>query len=48
MRPPKFVPAPQCDDLVDGQILQRAREFYETMRRRRSICNFSGLTFEIM
>jgi iodotyrosine deiodinase len=41
MRPPKLVPAPQRDDLVDEQILQRAREFYEMMRRRRTIRDFS-------
>jgi iodotyrosine deiodinase len=41
MRPPKFVPAPQCDDLADEQILQRAQEFYEMMQRRRTIRDFS-------
>src|SRR5204862_2344914 len=37
----QFVPAPKVELLADDQILERAREFYEAMERRRTIRDFS-------
>jgi iodotyrosine deiodinase len=41
MEPPQFVPAPKIEPLVDDQILESAREFYEAMQRRRTIRDYS-------
>src|SRR5437763_3516841 len=41
MSPPRFVPAPKIKSLADDQILKRARQFYEAMRRRRTIRDYS-------
>ena len=41
MAPLQFVPAPKVELLADDQILERAREFYEAMERRRTIRDFS-------
>ena len=41
MSPPRFVPAPKIKPLADDQILKRARQFYEAMRRRRTIRDYS-------
>src|SRR6266700_3197591 len=41
MSPPRFVPAPKIKPLADDQILKRARQFYEAMRRRRTSRDFS-------
>ena len=38
---PRFVPAPKIKPLADDQILKRARQFYEAMRRRRTIRDYS-------
>ena len=37
----KLVPAPELEALSDTEILNRARVFYETMQRRRTIRDFS-------
>ncbi|MEP6586573.1 MAG: nitroreductase family protein [Candidatus Udaeobacter sp.] len=41
MTDPRFVPAPKIDNRSDDELLQRAREFYETMNRRRTIRDYS-------
>src|SRR5216117_683092 len=41
MAPLQCVPAPKVELLADDQILERAREFYEAMQRRRTIRDFS-------
>ena len=38
---PRFVPAPAREELSDEEILRRARGFYRTMERRRTIRDFS-------
>lgn len=38
---PRLVPAPAIDNRSDDAILRRAQEFYELMRRRRTIRDFS-------
>ncbi len=42
MEHPRFVPAPEIEHRSDDELLQRAREFYEAMQRRRTIRDFSG------
>jgi nitroreductase len=37
----RLVPAPKIDKRSDREILRQAREFYETMQRRRTIRDFS-------
>ena len=39
---PRWVPAPKIDDRSDDELLRRAREFYETMQRRRTIRDYSN------
>jgi nitroreductase len=39
--PPFLVPAPKRDSVSDDEILERAKRFYETMQRRRTIREFS-------
>jgi iodotyrosine deiodinase len=41
MTPPRLVPAPKIDNRSDDELLRRAQEFYEMMRRRRTFRNFS-------
>ena len=41
MARPRLVAAPKIDPWSDDEILQRAREFYETMQRRRTVRNYS-------
>src|SRR5438094_1098299 len=41
MSPPRFVPATKIKPLADDQILKRARQVYEAMRRRRTIRDYS-------
>jgi iodotyrosine deiodinase len=41
MTRPRFVPAPKIDNRSDDELLQRAREFYEVMQRRRTFRDFS-------
>jgi iodotyrosine deiodinase len=38
---PRLVPAPKIDNRSDDELLRRAREFYETMHRRRTIRDYS-------
>jgi iodotyrosine deiodinase len=38
---PRLVPAPKTDNQSDDELLRRAQEFYELMRRRRTIRDFS-------
>jgi nitroreductase len=37
----RMVPAPRIDHRSDEELLQRAREFYETMQRRRTFRDYS-------
>jgi iodotyrosine deiodinase len=37
----RLVPAPKTDNRLDDELLRRAQEFYELMRRRRTIRDFS-------
>jgi nitroreductase len=41
MTHPRFVPAPKMDNRSDAELLRRAQEFYEVMRQRRTIRDFS-------
>src|SRR3954469_22245027 len=41
MMKPRLVAAPKIEDSSDDEILRRARDFYETMRRRRTTRDFS-------
>ena len=41
MTQPRFVPAPKIDNRSDEELLQRAREFYEAMQRRRTFRDYS-------
>jgi iodotyrosine deiodinase len=41
MTDPRFIPVPKIDNRSDEELLQRAREFYETMNRRRTIRDYS-------
>jgi len=41
MTQPRFVPAPKIDNRSDDELLERAREFYETMQRRRTFRDYS-------
>ena len=41
MTPPRLEPAPKIDHRSDGELLRRATEFYDEMRRRRTIREFS-------
>ncbi|PZR72981.1 MAG: nitroreductase family protein [Chthoniobacterales bacterium] len=41
MTQPRFVPAPRIDNRSDEELLRRAREFYETMRERRTFRDYS-------
>jgi iodotyrosine deiodinase len=41
MTRPRLVPAPAIDNRSDAELLRRAQEFYELMRRRRTIRDFS-------
>src|SRR5947207_15077520 len=38
---PRLVPAPKINNRSDDQLLRRAQEFYEIMRRRRTFRDFS-------
>lgn len=42
MTRPRLVPAPKIDNRSDGELLRRAREFYEMMQRRRTFRDFSN------
>ena len=42
MTRPRLVPAPKIDNRSDDELLQRAREFYETMQRRRTFRDYSS------
>ncbi|MEP7016139.1 MAG: nitroreductase family protein [Verrucomicrobiota bacterium] len=44
MKVPRLVPAPKIDKRSDDQLFRRAKEFYETMQRRRTIRDFSDRT----
>src|SRR6266545_2541265 len=37
----RWMPAPKIDDRSDEELLQRAREFYKAMQRRRTIRDYS-------
>lgn len=39
---PRLVPGPKIDSRSDDQLCRRARKFYEIMRRRRTVRDFSG------
>ncbi len=41
MTPPRLEPAPTIDHRSDDELLRRATEFYDEMRRRRTIRQFS-------
>lgn len=41
MTQPRFVPAPKIDTRSDDELLERAREFYDTMQRRRTFRDYS-------
>jgi iodotyrosine deiodinase len=41
MTDPRFIPVPKIDNRSDEELLQRAREFYETMNRRRTVRDYS-------
>jgi len=41
MKEPRFVPAPKIDNRVDKEIIERAKEFYSMMQRRRTVRDFS-------
>jgi iodotyrosine deiodinase len=41
MTHPQFVPAPKIDNRSDAELLRRAQEFYEVMRQRRTLRDFS-------
>ncbi len=41
MTRPRLVPAPKINNPSDDELLRRAQEFYEVMRRRRTIRDFS-------
>src|SRR4051812_26287798 len=41
MSDPRLVPAPKIENLGDEELLLRAREFYETMNRRRTFRDYS-------
>ena len=41
MKPPRVVPAPKIERRSDDELLRRARQFYEAMRQRRTIRDFS-------
>jgi nitroreductase len=42
MTRPRLVPAPKIDNRSDDELLHRAREFYETMQRRRTFREYSS------
>jgi iodotyrosine deiodinase len=37
----RFIPAPKIDNRSDNELIDRAREFYATMQKRRSVRDFS-------
>src|SRR5881227_506877 len=41
MTRPRLVPAPRIDHQPDDELLRRAKEFYETVQRRRTFRDFS-------
>jgi nitroreductase len=41
VRAPRFIPAPNVGNCSDTELIERARKFYATMQRRRTIRNFS-------
>ena len=41
MLPPRLVPAPRIEYQTDEELVRRAFEFYEDMRRRRTVRDFS-------
>jgi nitroreductase len=41
VRAPRFIPAPNIGNCSDTELIERARKFYATMQRRRTIRNFS-------
>ncbi len=44
MNDPRFVPAPAIERRSDDELLERAREFYVAMQRRRTVRDFSSRT----
>jgi nitroreductase len=44
MMKPRLVPAPKIEDRSDDELLRRAREFHETMQRRRTFRDYSDRT----
>jgi nitroreductase len=41
MKEPRFIPAPKIDIRVDKELIERAKEFYSMMQRRRTVRDFS-------
>src|SRR5947207_8959542 len=41
MDSPRLVPAPEFAQRDDGELLERAQEFYKTMQQRRTIRDYS-------
>ena len=41
MMKPRLVPAPKIEERPDDELVRRAREFYETMQRRRTVRDYS-------
>jgi nitroreductase len=41
VRAPRFIPAPNINKCSDTELIERARKFYATMQRRRTIRDFS-------
>lgn len=41
MKEPRFIPAPKIDIGVDKELIERAKEFYSMMQRRRTVRDFS-------
>jgi iodotyrosine deiodinase len=41
MNRPRFIPAPKTANHSDDQLIVRSKEFYSTMKRRRTVRDFS-------
>lgn len=41
MKAARFIPAPKTDNRSDKELIDRAREFYATMQKRRTVRDFS-------
>ena len=41
MKAARFIPAPKIDNRSDKELIDRAREFYATMQKRRTVRDFS-------